>query len=444
MSKNMIIISKRKDLTQYQLDTYPDITEIEWQVGKLINNKLCKYPNIETFVCSNNQIVVLTPLSDKCKLKKIVCNNNKIETVDHVATCENLTYVDFSCNKIETITALSNLKKLSYLNLNNNMIRSVSTLTNICVLHIDNNRGVNLESISECYTLTELSANGNDIENIHFLKMLVNLEKLCLCKNKITDLTPIAECKKIVYLDVSNNFITDMQPLEVNILLENVYINNNMLTNIECTVNFKNLKKFECSNNRLGKPSITVRRLLNSIGIEKIDVDKNKIPENTEKIQDVQKKIRKIETQISDGNFQNIEYFVENSHFEATNFALEFAAYYGNLDIFKKLISYKADVNWSNCAAVTAASKNGHNSIIEYVFENCTVTKNIFSALLVAVQSNHTDTIKLLLSINSKADCKYFDIKQNNSLVLQIATENKNFEIVDLLLKLGADGTEIC
>lgn len=152
------------------------------------------------------------------------------------------------------------------------------------------------------------------------------------------------------------------------------------------------------------------------------------------------KKIREIEAEIADGNFKNINFFLENSKREGIDYALELASYYGNLYLVKKIMGMGANVNVSRCSALNMASQNGHFDVVEYLIESGTIN-NLpnYDILISAVENNHKRIVEYLLSDKNIFGIKLCDVNAEYDLALRTAIEKENLDMVKLLVGCGAN-----
>jgi len=117
------------------------------------------------------------------------------------------------------------------------------------------------------------------------------------------------------------------------------------------------------------------------------------------------------------------------------------AAANGQTEIAKLLLTRGADVNPRDDfgTALEAASEQGHNEIVKLLLANGAGTNgNDERALRRAILNNHADAARLLLAHGVNLDRSGDDINNDIPSVLQIAVEQGNSEIVDLLKKAGA------
>jgi ankyrin repeat protein len=164
-------------------------------------------------------------------------------------------------------------------------------------------------------------------------------------------------------------------------------------------------------------------------------------PIQTAKIIAKKKLLIDTENQLAKGDFTNFDFFLNNaSTLEALNYALEWASYYGKLPLIKRTIIKGADINYSNCACIQMASGNGHLDAVSYLIElgllNNLPNPNI---LIEAIENNHINIVKYLLSDNKIYGYKLFDINTEYDLALRTAIEVKNINMIRLLIEHGAN-----
>ena len=109
--------------------------------------------------------------------------------------------------------------------------------------------------------------------------------------------------------------------------------------------------------------------------------------------------------------------------------------YYVNLDenIIRKSCRCFNDVKDDISLSITVASQNGHTTVIKLLLKHGKC-EHLSASLLGAVPNNHIDVVKLLLE--NEADSYIHDSKD---FFLRCASKKGFLEIVNLLLKYGAD-----
>lgn len=152
------------------------------------------------------------------------------------------------------------------------------------------------------------------------------------------------------------------------------------------------------------------------------------------------KKIKKIEIELADGEFKNLEYFLRWSGKQAWNYALEWAAFYGRLDLVKKVIATGADPNASSCASLQMACRNGHLEIVKYLVESG-MFNNLpgINVLLEVVENRHLVIAEYLLSNDNIFGTNLCDVHCDYDCALRVAVQMNYVEMVALLIKYGAD-----
>lgn len=435
----MITLNTRTTLKKYPENAYDNITEIEWNIGKLIKCKLQKFPHIKKFICKNNFIVSLQALA-MTKLEYLDCSNNLIVDITPVNLIDTICVLDLSNNPINKLD-LSLMTNLSIIKLNNTLVDNLTGLTNclnIKYLECCNVQLSNLLGIESCLNLTNLLIDNNNLTNLSSINNLTNITTLSANNNKLTNLSDLSKMVKLESLSVNNNQIAQIDDIKSLESLTELNIANNLIESIEVIINFKSLEKFSSNNNLLSKPSIAVRRLLEKIGINEIMIRTDEL-DNLDNLDYTNNSLdlHQIETEIVAGNFENVDVFVEKSPFVATNLALEYASYYNNFDTVKKLISYGADVNSFGHAAITSAITNGNISMLKYLVEKCVINGSIFYGFIEAVKNNQIEIVKYLLEINTND--KYFTVNDSYGLAVKISIEHQHTDITKMLLDNGAD-----
>lgn len=91
----------------------------------------------------------------------------------------------------------------------------------------------NIDSIANMPKLTKIQLNGNNINQIPDLSMLVNLTYLSLANNNIADASTLSGLSKLQVVDLSNNNLSDSEPLMSIPGLTNINVFNN--SNLNCS-----------------------------------------------------------------------------------------------------------------------------------------------------------------------------------------------------------------
>lgn len=160
----------------------------------------------------------------------------------------------------------------------------------------------------------------------------------------------------------------------------------------------------------------------------------NKIIKQLEKETQTFIKVRQIDEEMVIGNFENIEFFLDNSKDQVLDYVLEWASFHGNLQLVKNIISKGANINCSKGVALQMASRNGHFDIVQYLVEIGKI-KNIDSTniLLEAVENKHLNIVQYLLEKN------ICDVHSEYDIALRTAIQLNDLEIVKCLIRHGAD-----
>jgi len=101
----------------------------------------------------------------------------------------------------------------------------------------------------------------------------------------------------------------------------------------------------------------------------------------------------------------------------------------GHLDIVKYVHEYGADINVNRNEAMYLASKYGHLDIVKYLNE-CGLTHNF--SMLIAYWTGHLDIVTYLVECNDR------DVTSHNNILVQIAADNGDLEMIKYLFKHGA------
>lgn len=124
------------------------------------------------------------------------------------------------------------LPKGKSLRLNNRGISNLLPLaslsnSSITIIHLSENKIVNIQPLEKLTKLTELGISGNRISDISPLRNLTNLTILSAKRNQITDVTPLKGLIELRYLFLRDNKITDISSLQS---LRNISVNSGIFT----------------------------------------------------------------------------------------------------------------------------------------------------------------------------------------------------------------------
>ena len=123
----------------------------------------------------------------------------------------------------------------------------------------------------------------------------------------------------------------------------------------------------------------------------------------------------------------------------APNIPLDVAAGQGQLDVVKKLLEERADVNANVDRALFEAARRGHTAVASHLLRHGAHVNSIIhdkgSALQAATMNGHKAMVALL--IDAGADINAIFVPYGNTL--QVAAAHGYAGIVELLLKHGAD-----
>lgn len=163
-------------------------------------------------------------------------------------------------------------------------------------IQFQNISNLNFLSDKRLQKLQVLNLSNNNIENIENITILENLRGLNLEKNKIKNIQPISKLKSLIWLNLNYNnfddkkleFLPNLQKIEIqncnlktlNLIegqenLIEIKISYNNITNIDNIVNFKKLKNFYASDNKLKK--VPELNILQNLKI--VDLSNNQLTE---------------------------------------------------------------------------------------------------------------------------------------------------------------------
>ena len=116
---------------------------------------------------------------------------------------------------------------------------------------IRNATGENTITTHTMLALTDLSADGYEIEDLTGLEHAQNLRSLHLPDNNISDISPLAELKKLDYLHLDNNNISDILPLAELKNLRQLLLHDNNISDISPLAGLTRLETLWLQNNNI-------------------------------------------------------------------------------------------------------------------------------------------------------------------------------------------------
>ncbi|CAL6075778.1 Conserved_hypothetical protein [Hexamita inflata] len=160
----------------------------------------------------------LSPLSQLVNICKLSLNSCGISNIDLFKPLTNLTELSLDNNKDINITTISNHKKLTKLWLCSCClvkIDAIGQLVNLEYLYLDSNENIEITPIQ---FLTQLKvlwlSDCKSLINIEALRPISKLQELCIEWNSIVYVQPLIDLKQLVKVNVFYNYIVDIKKIE--------------------------------------------------------------------------------------------------------------------------------------------------------------------------------------------------------------------------------------
>jgi len=153
-------------------------------------------------------------------------------------------------------------------------------------------------------------------------------------------------------------------------------------------------------------------------------------------------RLKQIESDLANGKFDDIEYFLENASRQALEYAFEWASYHGNFDWVKEMLRLGVNIHVNNDVALQMSVQNNHIDVVKYLIINgADINAANSSPLTTACENENIEIVKILLSAKSVGpDEKLLcDVHGSYDAALRMAVTKGNLEIVKLLIEHGAD-----
>ena len=268
--------------------------------------------NVYTLKVSNSSILSLSGIKSFKNIETINCKQNQISSLD-VSNLNSLINLDCSFNNLGTLNLLG-VSNIKYLSCNNNNLNSINLSSNLLLgeLICNNNLLANLdlrglpwiyEINCNSNNLTALYINNNTSETVSFSDN-PNLITICLDANEEFDMQTLVDqygysncnistnCSmnnnnvfiadsnfklKLLSADVTNNIAKDANGISIKIdtnnnseielsealIVANLTVSNSDIYDLKGINSFENLKKLDCSGNKLVKLELnTLKNLI--------------------------------------------------------------------------------------------------------------------------------------------------------------------------------------
>ena len=283
----MSVTINPRDFDSYPNDSYPEITEIIWEGGVLIEGFFEKFPNLKKLNLSDNQISDLSLLAGLVQLKELYLSENQISDLSPLTGLLQLKKLYLSENQISDLSPLTGLLQLKELNLYHNQIsdlRPLAELLQLETLYLYENQISDLSPLIGLAQLKKLDLGENQISDLSPLTGLLQLKTLYLSENqisdmgplsgllqlkeldvhinRISDLGPLAELSQLIFLDLSGNQISKLGPLAELLQLKTLDVRNNRISELSPLVYLRNLEYLDYHGNILDIQTIQTARFL--------------------------------------------------------------------------------------------------------------------------------------------------------------------------------------
>ena len=238
---NLILMNN--NLTTIDLSNIPCLNRLNLWGNKVSKINISKNPLLETLWIQENNISTIN-LSNNTKLKEICMWDNNLSTLD-LSNNTKLEEINLNNNKLSTID-LSNQSKLKELYLSNNNLNSLDLTNNINLIDLELNK-INLPAInlSKQIKLERLWLSNNNLSVVD-LTNNINLRNLDLNNNNLSTIN-LSNNAQLDTLNLANNNLTFFNQSDC---IECLSLKNNNISHFNVSL-FSNLLQLDLSHNEL-------------------------------------------------------------------------------------------------------------------------------------------------------------------------------------------------
>lgn len=257
---------KNYDFLQYM----PQLEAIDISQNQVSDLSFLKpYKNLNLIAAADNNIKSLEPLAELPNLKFLVLSNNDIQDLKPLQGLDKLQEIHIENNKISDLSPLAGKKEVKVLNLSENSNVDLSTLNlpNLETLTVNNSGLKHLTFLGKNLSLSELTAEKNQIDNLEGIELAKKLHFLDLQGNKISSLKIPGKQKSLKFINVSDNKLQNLEGINDYKALETLRAASNEINTLKISEPNQQVKSLDVSHNQIPKEELTLNEKEIPVGV---------------------------------------------------------------------------------------------------------------------------------------------------------------------------------
>ena len=207
----------KEDIDLTGIGGFTNLSNLTIMARNIINmSELAKLQNLTSAILNNNSIKDVTPLASISSLETLDLATNEIIDISALNSCTNLKRLSLTNNKITSIPDLSSLTKLETIQVTNNPLTDASginSLNNLKTIYLGGTdlNEINLADLSNLETFN-INISSNKEKTIT-LRNLPKLKDIQFANAKVTEVN-ISNCPSVETITAQGNKIQDISFLK--------------------------------------------------------------------------------------------------------------------------------------------------------------------------------------------------------------------------------------